>query len=211
MPSNSPSRDPSPSRSPASASADDRVRFEVSDTGIGIEPDDLDRMFEPFTQADVSTTRRHGGNGLGLAIVKDLIERMNGTITAQSRPRTRQHLHLRTTAPPSPAKSRAPNATLTRTRACSSRSARSTATRSPRSPTASKWDSAQVAGGRVAPATFARGVSCAGPGDSTSQQPLRCRAPASQCRVRRGPSRERHASEIEERLGHPVRMCDVIR
>ena len=67
-------------------SADDRVRFEVSDTGVGIEPDDLDRMFEPFTQADVSTTRRHGGNGLGLAIAKDLIERMNGTITVQSRP-----------------------------------------------------------------------------------------------------------------------------
>ena len=67
--------------------ADHRVRFEVSDTGVGIEPDQLDRMFEPFTQADVSTTRRYGGNGLGLAIAKDLIERMDGTITAQSRPR----------------------------------------------------------------------------------------------------------------------------
>jgi signal transduction histidine kinase/CheY-like chemotaxis protein len=62
----------------------DRVRFEVTDTGIGVDPDQLERMFEPFTQADVSTTRVYGGNGLGLAIAKELVELMNGTIGATS-------------------------------------------------------------------------------------------------------------------------------
>ena len=60
------------------------IRFEVSDTGIGIDESQLDRMFEPFVQADVSLTRVYGGNGLGLAIAKDLVERMGGTIVARS-------------------------------------------------------------------------------------------------------------------------------
>ena len=64
----------------------DRVRFEVADTGIGIDPDKLERMFEPFMQADVSMTRAYGGNGLGLAISKELVERMGGTIGAASAP-----------------------------------------------------------------------------------------------------------------------------
>jgi light-regulated signal transduction histidine kinase (bacteriophytochrome) len=62
----------------------DGVPFEVTDTGIGIDPDKLERMFEPFMQADVSMTRAYGGNGLGLAISKELVERMGRTIGAES-------------------------------------------------------------------------------------------------------------------------------
>ena len=62
------------------------VRVEVTDTGIGIDPEALPRMFEPFTQADVSTTRQYGGTGLGLAIARELIELMGGTIDAHSQP-----------------------------------------------------------------------------------------------------------------------------
>ncbi len=60
------------------------VRFEVVDTGIGIAPRDQARMFEPFSQADNSTTRRFGGTGLGLAIVRQLVELMGGQLGLDS-------------------------------------------------------------------------------------------------------------------------------
>jgi CheY-like chemotaxis protein len=65
---------------------DDAVLLEIVDSGIGVDPGRLEQMFEPFVQADVSTTREYGGNGLGLAIAKELVELMGGTIGADSEP-----------------------------------------------------------------------------------------------------------------------------
>lgn len=64
--------------------ADRRVRFEVEDTGIGIHPDKLERIFEPFTQADASTTRQYGGTGLGLTICQRLTQLMGGVLEVDS-------------------------------------------------------------------------------------------------------------------------------
>ena len=63
-----------------------RLRFSVTDTGIGIDPDQLSAIWGAFTQVDGSSTRRHGGSGLGLSIVKDLARLMDGEVGATSRP-----------------------------------------------------------------------------------------------------------------------------
>jgi CheY-like chemotaxis protein len=62
------------------------LAFAVRDTGIGIDPEQAERLFEPFEQADISTTRNYGGTGLGLAITKMFVEMMGGRITVSSLP-----------------------------------------------------------------------------------------------------------------------------
>ncbi len=62
-----------------------RIRFEVQDTGVGIPEEALDRVFDPFYQADASTTREHGGAGLGLSISRSLVAAMGGTLEVASR------------------------------------------------------------------------------------------------------------------------------
>lgn len=63
-----------------------RYLFEVWDTGIGMTKEQVEKIFQPFTQADTSTTRKFGGTGLGLSITKHLVEMMNGKIWVESEP-----------------------------------------------------------------------------------------------------------------------------
>ena len=65
--------------------ADDQIQFVVTDTGVGVPSDALETVFDPFTQVDVTSRRRHGGTGLGLAISRRLARAMGGDITVSSR------------------------------------------------------------------------------------------------------------------------------
>jgi signal transduction histidine kinase len=62
------------------------ILFRVSDTGIGMTQEQLDRLFQPFTQADSSTSRRYGGTGLGLTITKKFCQLMGGDVEVESQP-----------------------------------------------------------------------------------------------------------------------------
>ncbi len=66
----------------------------VADTGIGMDTKTLEKVFDPFTQADASITRKYGGSGLGLAIVKDLVQLMNGHIKVTSAPGEGCHFEI---------------------------------------------------------------------------------------------------------------------
>ncbi|MCU0696335.1 MAG: ATP-binding protein [Myxococcaceae bacterium] len=66
--------------------ADGVLRVEVRDTGIGIAPEVLERLFRPFEQGDATYTRRYGGSGLGLAITRQVLSLLQGTLTVESRP-----------------------------------------------------------------------------------------------------------------------------
>ncbi len=61
-----------------------RLRVDVTDTGVGIAPDALERVFDDFSQADLSTTRKHGGTGLGLSISRRIVEAFGGELTVAS-------------------------------------------------------------------------------------------------------------------------------
>jgi PAS domain S-box-containing protein len=75
------------------------IQFAVKDTGIGIPPDRLYRLFQPFSQVDASTTRQYGGTGLGLAISKRLCELMGGTMWVESYPNQGSTFYFTITAP----------------------------------------------------------------------------------------------------------------
>lgn len=69
---------------PASDSPETPVRIEIADTGIGVSEEQISRIFDPFAQADATTTRKYGGTGLGLSIAKGFAESMGGTLSARS-------------------------------------------------------------------------------------------------------------------------------
>jgi signal transduction histidine kinase/DNA-binding response OmpR family regulator/HPt (histidine-containing phosphotransfer) domain-containing protein/PAS domain-containing protein len=83
------------------------VHFAVRDTGIGIPPDRMDRLFQSFSQVDASTTRRYGGSGLGLAISKRLSEMMGGAMWVESEVGTGSTFHFTIRVQPAPTPARA--------------------------------------------------------------------------------------------------------
>jgi CheY-like chemotaxis protein len=70
------------------------IHFAVQDTGIGLTADQMDHLFQPFSQVDASITRKHGGTGLGLAIAKKLTELMNGSTWVESEPGNGSTFHF---------------------------------------------------------------------------------------------------------------------
>jgi PAS domain S-box-containing protein len=78
----------------------DEIQFTVTDTGIGISPEDMKKLFLSFSQVDASTSRKYGGTGLGLAISKKLVELMGGRIWAESEPLKGSSFHFSINAPP---------------------------------------------------------------------------------------------------------------
>jgi signal transduction histidine kinase/CheY-like chemotaxis protein len=91
---------------PAVQGAPTQVRFEVRDTGIGIAAENLEKIYQPFTQADSSITRRFGGTGLGLSICRELVQRMGGDLYIDSTPgqgtTVRFAIHLAQASAPQP-------------------------------------------------------------------------------------------------------------
>jgi signal transduction histidine kinase/DNA-binding response OmpR family regulator len=101
----------------AKEAGEDWLRFRVSDTGVGITGEQLERIFDEFSQADASTTKEYGGTGLGLPITKKFCEMLGGSITATSEPGVGSCFEVRLPArAPTPAAEEAPAAAASEAR-----------------------------------------------------------------------------------------------